>query len=55
MSAFQSKMSQIHPSNKIAIVVQEGGDDDDSHSRLSQQPTMKLTAPIDTMALQRSA
>jgi hypothetical protein len=46
----QSKMSQIHPSNKIAIIAQ-GGDDGDGHSGLSQQPTVKLTTPIDTMSI----
>jgi hypothetical protein len=50
----QSKLSRIHPGNKIVIVVQ-GGDDGDGHSGLSQQPTMKLMTPINTLVLQRSA
>jgi hypothetical protein len=50
----QSKMSQIHLKNKIAIVAQ-GDDDGNGHSSLSQQPTMKLTMLISTMVLKRSA
>jgi hypothetical protein len=40
--------------NKIVIVAQ-GGEDGDGHSSLSQQPTMKVTALINTMVLKRSA
>jgi hypothetical protein len=50
----QSKTSQIHSNNKMAIVAQ-GGDNVDGHSGLSQQPAMKLMTLIDTMVLQRSA
>jgi hypothetical protein len=46
----QSKMSPILANNKIAIVAQ-GGDGGDGHSGLSQQPTMKLTTPMDTVVL----
>jgi hypothetical protein len=47
-------MSRICANNKIAIIAQ-GGDDGNSHSDLSQQPTMKLTMLIDTMVLKMSA
>jgi hypothetical protein len=33
------------------VMVAQGGDDGDGHSGLSQQPTMKLMTPIDTMVL----
>jgi hypothetical protein len=54
LTRWQSRMSPIHSNNKIAIVAQES-DDGNGHSGLSQQPTMKLTALINTMELQRSA
>jgi hypothetical protein len=47
-------MSRIRADNKIAIVAQ-GGDDGDGHRGLSQQPTRKLMALIDTMVLKMSA
>jgi hypothetical protein len=54
LTRWQSRMSPIHSNNKIAIIAQES-DDGNGHSGLSLQPTMKLTALINTMELQRSA